>query len=247
VEIDGFRKGHAPENMITAKYGEMIIMEEMANLAINETYLSNILKENENRVDNDKVFPIDQPKIIITKLGKGSEFEYTATFAVLPKVSLPDYKKISKAEIENVLNSDEGKRDAESVTDKDVEEVLQNLAKARTPHSHMHADGTVHHESHDHTDDTENNLENKEEDVKLDDTFAQSFGPDFKSIEDLRNKVKENLKLEKESKMIERKRTAILEKLLLESTCDVPEILITSETEKMLAQMRGDIEKFGSN
>jgi len=195
VEMDGFRKGHAPENMITAKYGEMIIMEEMANLAINETYLSSILKEKENRGSDDNLFPIDQPKIIITKLGKGSLFEYTATFATLPKVSLPDYKKLSKAEIESVLNSDEGKKDAEDVTDKDVEEVLKNLAKARTPSSHMHADGTVHHEHHDHTDNTENNLENKE-DVKLDNIFAQSFGTDFKSIDDLRNKVKENLKLE---------------------------------------------------
>ena len=38
VQIDGFRKGNAPENLIVAKYGDMIILEEMANIVINDTY-----------------------------------------------------------------------------------------------------------------------------------------------------------------------------------------------------------------
>ena len=36
VEVDGFRKGNAPEDIIVGKYGDMIILEEMANLALRD-------------------------------------------------------------------------------------------------------------------------------------------------------------------------------------------------------------------
>ena len=47
IEIDGFRKGNAPENMIVAKYGESAIINEMANIAINESYPKIILEESQ--------------------------------------------------------------------------------------------------------------------------------------------------------------------------------------------------------
>jgi len=44
VVIDGFRKGNAPENLIIEKYGEMMLLEEMAHLVINIKYnIANIM------------------------------------------------------------------------------------------------------------------------------------------------------------------------------------------------------------
>ena len=44
--------------------------------------------------------PISQPIINITKIGKGSDFEYSATFPVMPEINLSNYRKISKDVVE---------------------------------------------------------------------------------------------------------------------------------------------------
>ena len=258
AEIDGFRKGNAPEELIIKKYGEMAIIQEMADIVINETYFTSIIKENESKKDDEKIFPISQPKISISKIGKGSDFEYTATFPILPKIDLPDYKSIAKKEGKNILEKEieEAKKKNQKtneenifeVSNEEVDEVLLNLQKARTPNTHIHEDGTIHHESHEESE----NSNDKKEEIKienlppLDDAFAQSFGENFKTLDDLKTKIKENLKLEKTSKIIDKKRIAILEKIISETKIKLPEILVEDELERMKVQMKADIQKFGS-
>ncbi len=254
VKIDGFRKGNAPENLITEKYGEMIILEEMAHFAINETFYTAIIKENENKKDDEKIVPISDPKISITKIGQGSEFEYNAVFPVLPKIDLVDYKKIAKEEGEKVIEEElkelkkakDGakKEDIYEVEEKEVLEVLETLRKGRAGGAHIHEDGTVHEEAHHHEE--ENKEEEKEDLPELNDEFAQSFGESFKTLEDLKAKVKENLLLEKKAKILERKRTQILDKMVSETKISLPEVLLEDELERMKMQMKADIERFGS-
>lgn len=253
VQIDGFRKGNAPENMIVEKYGDMIILEEMAHLAINATYYESLKKENETRKDDDKVFPIHEPKISITKIGKGSEFEYVASFAVLPKINLVDYKKISKEEskkatedmLAELKKQDESVNESDilKVSEKEVDDLILNLRKTRGSGAHVHEDGTVHTESHDHSNDPENNTD---ELPPLDDAFAQSFGENFKTLEDLKNKIKENLELEKKAKLLDKKRNLILERLVNETETVLPEVLLEDELERMKVQMKSDVERFGA-
>jgi len=256
VQIDGFRKGNAPENLIVEKYGEMVIVEEMAHLAINETYYTSIIKENESKKDDEKIVPIADPKINITKIGQGSEFEYNAVFPVMPEIKLANYKKISKEVIENVekeavedlrkKNDKADKEDLLNVSNEEVVDVLQSLQKGRNVGAHVHEDGTVHTEGHD------SEGEKVEEEIKedlppLDDEFAKSFGEHFKTLDDLKNKIKDNLILEKKAKLVEKKRTSILEKLVSETTITIPEALIKDELERMKAQMKADVERFGSS
>src|SRR5574344_1757820 len=206
VEIDGFRKGNAPENLITEKYGEMVILEEMAHLVINETFYSSILKENENKKDEDKIIPVSEPKISIAKIGQGSDFEYNAIFAVLPKIDLVDYKKLAKEENDKIekgefdelkkKNDQAVKEDILNVSDSEVDEVVESLRKARNTGGHVHEDGTVHEHSHDDyegKEDKKDEKAEKEELPEINDEFAQSFGEQFKTLEDLRAKIKENL------------------------------------------------------
>ncbi|MEN9338652.1 MAG: hypothetical protein RI945_377 [Candidatus Parcubacteria bacterium] len=258
VEIDGFRKGNAPEDLIIQKYGDMIILEEMANLAINDSYISSIIKENEGKKnDDEKIVPIASPKVSITKIGKGSEFEYFAVFPVLPKIDLVDYKKISKEENEKALQAEleeqkkknQEVKDVFEISESEVNEVIEGLRKARTPHTHMHEDGTVHHHSHDEI--SESEVEKKEDEKEgdlpaLDDAFAQSFGENFKTLADLKSKIKENLKLEREAKIQDKKRNHVLERLVKDTVCILPEILIEDELERMKGQMKADVERFGS-
>lgn len=156
VDLKGFRKGHVPEKVLLEHVGEMTILEESAELAIEE-YYTKIL-------DELSISPIGHPKIIITKIAIGAPLEFTAEIPVMPEVILPDYKKISKKfkgeikatveekEIENVIseikkiqNSREGgKNKDEELTDdfvktlgdfKDIddfkEKVKENILKEK--------------------------------------------------------------------------------------------------------------------
>lgn len=219
VEVDGFRKGHAPEDAIVKKYGEMIILEETANICLSEMYVQALTEH--------KLFPIAEPHVAITKLAKGNPFEATITIATLPEVTLADYKSIAKKEIIEAVSD---------ITEDEVKEVLQELRKGRA-HNHDHHD----HEGHDHSHD-----DIKEEDLpSLDDEFAKSFGGDFSSLDDLKTKIKENLALEKKQKATEKRRTAIMEKLTKESSADLSDVIIESELTRMIGQMKADIGRFG--
>lgn len=247
VEIDGFRKGNAPEALIVKKYGEMIILEEMANLALRASYIK--------AIEEHKLTPISEPQVAITKIAKGNPLELTITVPVMPEIVLPSYKKIAK----------EALTDGEiiKVTDKDIEDVLEELRKGRaTQHAHDHptspedSTGNVSydehdnsHAGHDHEEHNHSHQEKSETDVailpELDDIFAQSFGGDFKTLSDLKAKVGENLKLEKEQKLREKRRSAIMDTLVAHTPADLPEVLIEGELTNMLVQMKGDITRFG--
>jgi FKBP-type peptidyl-prolyl cis-trans isomerase (trigger factor) len=223
VEVDGFRKGNATEDAIVKKYGDMIILEEMANLALRDAYVK--------AVDEEKLNPITEPNVSITKLAKGNPLEMTIKVTIMPEVELPPYKKIAK----------EAMKDEEKieVTDKDIDEVVEELRKGRaTQHAHDH-------EEHDHSDPNHTHDVKPEDLPVLDDAFAQSFGGDFKTVAELKTKVADNLKLEKEQKAREKRRTAIVEKLIAEAKAEIPEAMIEGELANMLGQMRADITRFG--
>lgn len=88
VALPGFRKGHIPEAVLLQKFGEALLLEEMANIAIEDTY--------PEILNRHKIPAIDMPAVAVTKIAKGNPFEFTLTFPVMPEIKLPDYKKIAK-------------------------------------------------------------------------------------------------------------------------------------------------------
>ncbi|KKU81694.1 MAG: Trigger factor [Parcubacteria group bacterium GW2011_GWA1_47_8] len=116
ISLPGFRRGHVPEKTLVQKFGEIFILEEMANLAIDHAYPAIIEKH--------KVHSIGMPSVAIKKLAKGNPFEFTLTFPVMPEIKLPDYKKIAHGimEIEEVTIVED-----EDVT-KAVDEVRKQFA-----------------------------------------------------------------------------------------------------------------------
>ncbi len=266
LELDGFRKGNAPENVIVKKYGDMIILEEMANLALRDAYTK--------AIDEHKILPVAEPQITITKIAKGNPLELTIKVPVMPEVKLPAYKKLAKESV--------GTEEKIEVTDKDIQDVLEELRKGRATereiHSHSHDEhnhnSSAHTEGHDHSHDGHDHEghdhaheheghdhvhnEKTEKTIpstslgtneihlpELNDEFAQSFGENFKSLDDLKSKVSENLKLEKEQKAREKRRSAIMEKLVAETKIDMPEAIIENELNSMLSQMKSDVTRFG--
>ena len=213
VEIDGFRKGHVPENILLEKLSEMAIMEEMAEMAIGEHY-GKILEES-------KIDAIGRPEIGITKIAKGSALGFTAKTAVIPEITLPDYKKIA---------TDAKAVEIVAVTDKELGDTIQNIRKSRTP-IHKDQDGK--------------NEDVKEEDMPaITDDFVKGLGP-FENVEDFRTKLKENIQLEKDNHAREKRRLEIMESVLNGTKTEIPQLLIDAELDKMLYRMKSDITQMG--
>ena len=113
LEVKGFRKGKVPKEFIEKEIGKEKILIEAANLAVEENYKKAVLE--------NKIEAVFQPKIEVKKLALGNPFIFSAKTAVLPEVSLPDYKKIaSKVERKEI-----------SIEDKEIESALKWLQKSR--------------------------------------------------------------------------------------------------------------------
>ncbi len=79
---------------------------------------------------------------------------------------------------------------------------------------------------------------------ELNDGFVRALGP-FTNVADFREKLKENIKLEKENQARERTRVKIAEQIIDESKIELPEILIGAELDKILYRMESDIAAMG--
>lgn len=217
AEIDGFRKGHVPESLVISKFGDMAVLEEAAQMVIQDVYPS-ILKEH-------KLDAIGYPQVRITKLAKDNPLAFTLTVAVLPEITLPDYKKIAQKAL--------GEKKEVTVSD---EEIVATLKEVQQSHAHdaHHRDNPDDH-SHDHG---ELNL------PELDDVFAQSLG-DFKTLEDLKVRVRENLQKEKESRELDKRRLEMFNAVSDATKVELPNVLVESELDRMVAQLKHDVTQFG--
>ncbi|MEN9647885.1 MAG: hypothetical protein RLY57_689 [Candidatus Parcubacteria bacterium] len=218
LDIPGFRKGHIPENILREKVGDMRIVEEMADMALNTVYGEILEKE--------KINSIGRPSVVVTKISRDNPVEFRITMAVVPKATLPDYKKIAKSvAIEKV-----------EVTDEEVEKFIEEVRKnyARSTHAYGEHD---HGDEHAHDD---KNLVLPE----VNDEFVQKLGK-FETVADFKLKLKENLTADKENKNREKRRLEIAEKIIAETKIEIPDILVESELDRMIGRFESDVARSG--
>ena len=125
VKLDGFRPGKIPESVLLSHIPESQILEEMAQLALNEHY--------PKIIEEEKIDVISRPEISITKLARKNPLGFKIKTAVMPAIKLPDYKKIAKEIISKI--TDEEKNIV--VTDEDLENTIMDIRKSRAPKIHM--------------------------------------------------------------------------------------------------------------
>lgn len=218
VELPGFRKGKAPAHLVEKELNQMALLEEMADMAINEHFPKILVDE--------KIDAIGRPNITITKIAKGDDLEFTATVAVLPEIQLPDYKKIAAKENKNTAEI--------TVTEEELDEAIKELKKARE-HNAIHKSG----EKHDHAE-----FEKKEFSAELTDEEVKQFGP-FETVADFREKFKANIKNEKTAREVEKHRVATLEALSAETKIELPDVLVENELENLINRLKADIAQAG--
>ncbi|HBM45545.1 MAG: trigger factor [Parcubacteria group bacterium GW2011_GWF2_38_76] len=225
INLDGFRKGHIPEDVLIKEVGEMTILEEMAESALKDLYPKFIIE--------NKVEAIGRPEISITKIAKDNPLEFKITTAVMPIISETDHKNISKAVWAELS------KESMDVSDKEVEDVIMEIRKARAkkPDEHKCEDEKC----------TENHADKKKEDAplpELNDEFVKSIG-NFTNVEDFKEKIKKNVGIEKESSRKEKARGMILDKIIEKTKFNIPEVLIKGETNQIIHELRGKIEQIG--
>jgi len=238
MELPGFRKGKAPVSIIKESVNEMQLLEEMAEAALQENYIK-ILEEN-------KIDAIGRPQIAITKIAKGSDLEFKITTAVLPEMKLPDYKSIAK--IEN--GKEESKKEI-VVDETEVEKVVTDLRKMRAEQARGgnhagHENMTEEEHNAVHTSEsTDKNIEIPESEYpEFNDEFVKTFG-DFKTAVEFKDKIRSNIKIEKETEQKDKVRLTTVEELVKQTIGEIPEILIVGETDKMLYRLEADITNAG--
>ena len=87
IEVEGFRKGKAPKEVIEKKVGQEKILQAAAQDCIKENYIKAIKEQ--------KLEPLGQPEIEILKIALGNSFEFKAKISILSEIKLSDYKKIA--------------------------------------------------------------------------------------------------------------------------------------------------------
>jgi len=78
----------------------------------------------------------------------------------------------------------------------------------------------------------------------FDDAFVKTLGK-FENVLDFKNRLRENIKVEKEAREQDKRRLEIVKNIVTEIKIELPEIIIESETQNMLNQMKRDIERSG--
>ncbi len=221
LELPGFRKGKVPEAALIARVGEKAIIEEAAELALQDEY-GNILTEH-------KQDTIGRPSVTFTKVAVGSPVEFSIKSAIVPEVKLPDYSKIAKAEMAKELK-------AQDVTEKDIDAVAEEIRKQYATHEH-HENDAAHAEAH---------AKGEVHDIlpDLTDEFVQKIG-DFKDLADFRVKIRAKITDDRARKAQDVMRAEIIEKLIAGSEIELPELLVEVELNKMNAQFEDDIEQVG--
>ncbi|KPJ55046.1 hypothetical protein AMJ47_02025 [Parcubacteria bacterium DG_72] len=117
MQMKGFRKGSVPRNIIEDNIGKEGILVEAGDLAVQESYKKAVLE--------NKLEPITPPEVKIKKIAIGSPLIYEANFSVLPKVDLPDYRKIAKK------LSASWRREKPEIKEQEVEGTLKWIQRSR--------------------------------------------------------------------------------------------------------------------
>ncbi|MEK7520319.1 MAG: trigger factor [Patescibacteria group bacterium] len=113
--IKGFRAGKVPYDVLKQHIGAARIFEEAAYAVIEKKYRA-IVEANDLRT-------VGQPKIEITKLADGNPLSFRMTVAVIPDITLPDYRTIA-AEVHK-------ERQPAVVSDADLADTLSWIRKSR--------------------------------------------------------------------------------------------------------------------
>ncbi len=233
VHIDGFRKGHVPENILVKTVGEMSILTEMAERALREHYPKMVA---EHALD-----VIGYPQISITKIAPGNPLGFVITVAVVPEVTLPDYVAIAKD-----INA---KKESKEVSDEDVTKQINDILRQKVAYERLQAKAQYQHtdaETCEQCDDNKEITDPKDIPLpELTDEYVKTLGKDgqFAGVDDFRAKIREHLTMEKARDVDARHRAKVTDAIIEKTKVELPQVMVDAEIGQMFAQMEEDLKR----
>lgn len=219
LSIDGFREGHVPEAIALKHVGEMKLLEEVALTILEKAYPEIVLSNN--------LEVIGRPEVAITKIAVGSPIEFRIRTAVMPSVTLPDYKKLAQEK-----RAEWGNKTV-ALSDEEFESVLTDIRKRHALLKKKELDSAA----------TATIEDIKVEDlVELTDSMVSEFG-EFTSVGDFKAKLRTDLERDKQFKEKEKQRAEMADIIALHTKADVPRIFVESELDKMLTDMSAHLSR----
>jgi trigger factor len=289
-KIPGFRPGFADYEVVKKHFGEMVIWQHAAYLAIEGTWQKVLEREN--------LVTVGQPKVDFTKLAPNNPFQYKIIVSLLPTVKIGDLSKVRvKSEKIEILDKELNKALKElqkmRATEKRVDRAAKKGDKVITNieitlNNVLIENGKLNKfsviigegkmipgfeekliglKSGDETkfklkfpkDYHNKNLAQKECDFKvkvqdvynielpkLDDKFAKSVVPNIESFVELKDKLKVNLKKEKEYEAEVNNEKKMFDELIkISEFDDIPEVLVNAEAKKMVGELEQNLQRNG--
>lgn len=111
VRLDGFRPGKVPARVVKQRFGDQVRQEVYGDLIQASFY---------EAANDSELMPVGDPSIDLRDAAEEGGLSYTATFQIMPQISLGD------------LSGREVVKPVAEVTEADVDEMIDKLRKQRT-------------------------------------------------------------------------------------------------------------------
>jgi FKBP-type peptidyl-prolyl cis-trans isomerase (trigger factor) len=219
LELPGFRKGKVPEQMVRERVDEAELLEEAAESALRAAVRA--------IGTDEKLEILGVPQLTVQELAPGKPISFKVRFALMPKIELPDYKKIGREISE--------KKEPVSVSDEEIREATDHILKIAA-HSMKKTDT-----------DRKSPDETKPDSPlpKLTDELVQKLG-NFKTVAGFNDQLRNDLLAEKERRAKDTQRDEILKNIVKRTTLELPEMLVEQEFQEFKEGRDAELERAGT-
>ncbi|MDE0692106.1 MAG: trigger factor [Gammaproteobacteria bacterium] len=111
VRLPGFRPGRVPMKEVRRRFGTRV-RADVASDVIDRSFTDAVIQES--------LTPVGQPRVDIVNLAPGADFEYSATFEVLPTFQVADLSGMEVVRLEA------------EITEADIDQMVEDLQKRAT-------------------------------------------------------------------------------------------------------------------
>lgn len=116
INVQGFRKGKAPRQIIERYYGSEIFYEDAVNIVLPDAY--------DKAVEENALEPVAQPEIDVKEISRENGVTFTAKVTVKPEFELGEYKGV---EVQKVIH-----RTTEKEINGEIEKIRERNARMVT-------------------------------------------------------------------------------------------------------------------
>lgn len=206
--VPGFRKGKVPSAMMRERMNPVELLEEAAHKALPGA-IHDIL-------NNERISILGRPKVAIVKLAPGNPVVFTARFALMPKIDLPNYKSIARKIMEEKKPVDVSPEEIEDAV-KRIREMFRNGEAGKESNAAL---------------------------PELTDDFVKQFGP-YKNLAEFKEELERNLKEGKEREEEEKLREAMMQAIVAKTKIKIPALLIDQELVAFFENRDEELKKAG--